>query len=171
MDALFFRRHLRDMVYGSFDGAVTTFAVVAGVQGAGLPASVILILGAANLIADGISMALGNFSGTQAENEAAVLHPDASISVTAANPVAAAAMTFVAFLLAGIIPLMPFILAAESAFRISIFATGCAFFTIGALKSIFTPARWWWAGTQTLAIGSVAAGAAYLAGNVVGHFV
>ncbi|ETX28859.1 VIT1/CCC1 transporter family protein [Roseivivax isoporae] len=61
--------HLRDAVYGSIDGAVTTFAVVAGVQGADLPQPVILVLGLANLLADGVSMALGNYSATRTEAE------------------------------------------------------------------------------------------------------
>jgi len=59
--------YLRDWVYGGIDGAVTTFAVVAGVEGAQLSSSVLLILGAANLLADGFSMAAGSYSATKAE--------------------------------------------------------------------------------------------------------
>ena len=59
--------HLRDFIYGGIDGAVTTFAVVAGVAGAGLSATVVIILGVANLVADGFSMAVGNFAATRAE--------------------------------------------------------------------------------------------------------
>lgn len=61
--------YLRNMVYGANDGIVTTFAVVAGVAGAALAPKVVLILGFANLIADGIAMAAGNFLGTRSENE------------------------------------------------------------------------------------------------------
>ena len=60
---------LRDWVLGGIDGAITTFAIVAGVAGAGLSHGVIIILGVANLVADGISMAAGNFSGVKAEND------------------------------------------------------------------------------------------------------
>ena len=59
--------HLRDIVYGAIDGSVTTFAIVAGVAGAGLSPFVILALGFANVLADGFSMAAGNYSGTKAE--------------------------------------------------------------------------------------------------------
>ena len=59
--------YLRDWVYGGIDGAITTFAVVAGVVGAGLSSKVILILGVANLLADGLSMAASNYSGTKTE--------------------------------------------------------------------------------------------------------
>jgi VIT1/CCC1 family predicted Fe2+/Mn2+ transporter len=61
--------YLRDWVYGGIDGAVTTFAVVSGVAGADLGARVILILGAANLVADGFSMAASNYVGTKTERD------------------------------------------------------------------------------------------------------
>jgi VIT1/CCC1 family predicted Fe2+/Mn2+ transporter len=61
--------YLRDWVYGGIDGAVTTFAIVAGVVGAELSNRVVLILGAANLVADGFSMAASNYSGTKTEHE------------------------------------------------------------------------------------------------------
>jgi len=61
--------YLHDWVYGGIDGAVTTFAVVSGVIGAHLPLSTLLILGVANLIADGFSMAAANFLGTRSEQE------------------------------------------------------------------------------------------------------
>lgn len=61
--------NLRDWVLGGIDGAVTTFAVVAGVAGAELSTRIILILGAANLLADGFSMAAGNYAGVKAEND------------------------------------------------------------------------------------------------------
>lgn len=65
------RKHsyLRDFVYGGVDGAITTFAVVSGVAGAGLSSGIIVVLGAANLVADGFSMAVGNYLATRAEAE------------------------------------------------------------------------------------------------------
>lgn len=61
--------YLKDFVYGAIDGAVTTFAVVSGVAGAGLSTKIVIILGAANLIGDGFSMAVSNFLGTRAEEQ------------------------------------------------------------------------------------------------------
>ena len=61
--------YIKDFVYGAIDGAVTTFAVVSGVAGAGLSSAVIIILGLANLLADGFSMAISNYLGTKAENQ------------------------------------------------------------------------------------------------------
>ncbi len=60
---------LSDWVLGAIDGSITTFAIVAGVVGAGLSAGVVVVLGVANLLADGISMAAGRFVGAQADLE------------------------------------------------------------------------------------------------------
>jgi vacuolar iron transporter family protein len=61
--------YLRDFIYGAIDGIVTTFAVVAGAGGAGLDESVVIILGTANLFADGFSMSVGNYLGSRAEEQ------------------------------------------------------------------------------------------------------
>jgi VIT1/CCC1 family predicted Fe2+/Mn2+ transporter len=62
-------QYIGDMVYGAIDGIVTTFAVVSGVAGASLSSGIVLILGFANLFADGLSMAVGNYLGTKSEVE------------------------------------------------------------------------------------------------------
>lgn len=59
--------YLGEFVYGGFDGCVTTFAVVAGAVGAGLESSIIIILGFANLLADGFSMSVGAYLSTKSE--------------------------------------------------------------------------------------------------------
>jgi len=61
--------YIPEFVYGGIDGAITTFAVVAGAAGANLSVSIVIILGMANLIADGFSMSIGNFFSTQAERD------------------------------------------------------------------------------------------------------
>lgn len=62
-------QYIGEMVYGGLDGIVTTFAVVSGVAGAQLGANIILILGLANLFADGFSMAVGSYLSTKSEQE------------------------------------------------------------------------------------------------------
>lgn len=62
-------QYIKSIVYGGLDGIITTFAVVAGVAGAKLAAGIVLIMGFANLIADGISMAVGDYLSTKSENE------------------------------------------------------------------------------------------------------
>lgn len=61
--------YIKSFVYGGLDGTITTFAVVAGVAGASLSSNIILILGFANLIADGIAMAFGDILSTRAEQQ------------------------------------------------------------------------------------------------------
>ena len=65
----FYGKYIKASVYAANDGIVTTFAVVASVVGADLSAFVILILGFANLIADGFSMATGDYLGTKSESD------------------------------------------------------------------------------------------------------
>jgi VIT1/CCC1 family predicted Fe2+/Mn2+ transporter len=61
--------YLGDAVLGAIDGCVTTFAVVAGAVGAGFPRGVAIVLGFANLLADGFSMAVGNYQATRSDHE------------------------------------------------------------------------------------------------------
>lgn len=210
---------LRDAVYGAIDGSVTTFAIVAGVAGAGLSPFIIVALGLANVLADGFSMAAGNYSGTKAEQDNIrriraiearhiALYPDgerrevreilaqkglsgnvldeATAAITAdqdrwidlmiegeyglggidAHPMRAATATFLSFLLAGLIPLVPFLLGVDNAFALSAATTACVFFAIGALKSGWSLTPWWRSGMETLAIGGVAALIAYGVGSL-----
>lgn len=60
-------RYLAEVIYGANDGIVTTFAVVSGVAGAALNPSIVLILGAANLFADGFSMGMSNYLSRRSE--------------------------------------------------------------------------------------------------------
>ncbi|MCX2738864.1 VIT1/CCC1 transporter family protein [Pontibacter anaerobius] len=69
-----YKEFLPEFVYGGIDGAITTFAVVAGATGASLDIPVVIILGFANLIADGFSMSVGNFFSTKAGVDAYEKH-------------------------------------------------------------------------------------------------
>ncbi|WP_170404050.1 VIT1/CCC1 transporter family protein [Ruegeria arenilitoris] len=210
---------LRDVVYGGIDGSVTTFAIVAGVAGAGLSPFIIVALGLANVLADGFSMAAGNYSGTKAEldnirriraiEERHIdLYPDgerrevreilaqkglsgrvldeATDAITAnhenwinlmvegeyglgsvdPHPFKAAMATFIAFLVAGMVPLLPFLLSLDQAFVISACMTMGVFFAIGAFKSRWSLAPWWRSGLETFLIGGAAALIAYLVGSL-----
>lgn len=216
--------YLRDWVYGGIDGTVTTFAVVAGVVGAELSTKALLILGAANLFADGFSMAAANFSGTRAEIEeyeqvrrmeerhvdmapegereeirqifrAKGFHGealDSAVDVITAkrerwvetmmteehglppisrSPGRAAVSTFLAFLLCGSVPLLPFVFGAPDSIWASTLMTGVTFFSIGSMRSHWSPSPWWRAGLETFAIGITAAAMAYLVGLVLGGLV
>ncbi|MDX5339935.1 MAG: VIT1/CCC1 transporter family protein [Cyclobacteriaceae bacterium] len=63
------QEYLREFVYGGIDGAVTTFAVVAGGYGANLDPGILIILGFANLLADGFSMSVGAYLSAKSEKD------------------------------------------------------------------------------------------------------
>ncbi|MBY6069618.1 VIT1/CCC1 transporter family protein [Leisingera aquaemixtae] len=210
---------LRDAVYGGIDGAVTTFAIAAGVEGAGFSPAVIIALGIANVLADGFSMAAANYLGTKADLDdrrrlykvekrhirqypdgereelrqifqelglsgevlegavrsvaakpekwvSLMLTSEYGLAPAEPNPVAAALTTFAAFMAAGIVPLLPFMLGLPDPFLTAALATGAVFFGIGASKSAWSLAPWWKSGLETLLIGSCAAAVAYLAGSL-----
>jgi vacuolar iron transporter family protein len=66
---VFDRSYLPEFIYGGIDGTITTFAVVSGAMGAKLDATIIIILGVANLIADGFSMSVGNFFSNKSQRD------------------------------------------------------------------------------------------------------
>ena len=73
---LFDKDYISEFVYGGIDGAITTFAVVAGAAGANADVYWVLIFGFANLIADGFSMSVGNFFAVKAERDNFEKHRD-----------------------------------------------------------------------------------------------
>jgi VIT1/CCC1 family predicted Fe2+/Mn2+ transporter len=64
------QHYVGDLIYGANDGILTTFAVVAGVSGGALSVGAVLIVGMANLFADGLSMGVGNYFAIRARESA-----------------------------------------------------------------------------------------------------
>merc|ERR1711998_552745 len=60
--------YIKSIIWGGLDGIITTFAVVAAVAGSDMDIEVVIVLGFANLFADGLSMGMGDFFSSQAEN-------------------------------------------------------------------------------------------------------
>lgn len=167
---------IREFVYGAIDGTVTTFAVVAGSAGASLGAPIVLVLGVANLLADGFAMGCGNYLSTRAEHHAGQDHTGGINERTrAANhrvEILArkeAATTFGAFVIVGVIPLLPFVFAAATgakidAFLFSAIGTFIAFAFIGVVKGRVTGRAQWKTITETVVIGGAAAIVSYFVG-------
>jgi VIT1/CCC1 family predicted Fe2+/Mn2+ transporter len=160
------RHYLRDLVYGANDGIITTFAVVAGVAGGHLAASVILIVGAANLAADGVSMGAGNLLAIRAHESARAAE---DLPEEEAFPWKHGLATLAAFILAGAVPLLPYVtpIAHDDRFARSTVLTMATLFAVGAIRASVTLDRWWWTGLETLGLGAVVALAAYGAGAVI----
>ncbi len=160
------RHYLRDMVYGATDGIITTFAVVAGVAGGALAPRVALIIGAANLIADGLSMAVGNYLSIRSHE--GVRHA-AGLPEEESEPVRHAAATFGAFALAGALPLLPYVVPIDPAWRFpsAIALTLAALFGTGLFRAAVTGEDWGTSGFQMLGLGAVVALVAYYAGLLI----
>ncbi len=179
-----------DAVLGAIDGTVTTFAVVSGVAGAGLPAAAALILGIANLMADGFSMAVSNYQATETDREHVdqirreeerhievapegereeirqlfaakgfegellekvvdtickdeevwldtMIREEYGLTTESSKPFKAAWVTFLAFVVAGSVPLLPYVfmdLEGEGLFMWSAVMTLSAFAVIGFVR-------------------------------------
>jgi VIT1/CCC1 family predicted Fe2+/Mn2+ transporter len=159
------RHYLRDLVYGANDGIITTFAVVAGVAGAALSARTVLILGMANLLADGFSMGASNVLSIRSDE--AVRHTRGE-DLSEPFPVRHGLATMLAFVIAGAVPLLPYVLVApERRFGVAILATLATLFVVGALRSTVTLLRWWTAGLEMLLVGAAAAAVAYGVGYMM----
>jgi VIT1/CCC1 family predicted Fe2+/Mn2+ transporter len=164
------RHYIRDLVYGANDGIITTFAVVSGATGGALSSAAILIIGAANLAADGMSMGAGNLLSIRAHER---VRASEGLPEEEAFPWKHGAATLLAFVAAGAIPLLPFIFAVTPgvrAFWSTAFTMG-ALFGIGAARATLTKERWWRAGAETLALGALVAAAAYGASALVARFI
>lgn len=215
--------YIGDLVFGGLDGIITTFAVVSGVAGAKLGAGVVLVLGLANLLADGLSMAAGSYLSSKSEREyydrerqreeweiehfpegerdelieiyqAKGYSPDEAEQLVSLQtrdkklwadammvhelgllpddrqPLTSAGATLLAFVVAGSLPLLVYILGlfvpvpTAVSFPVSIVLSGVALFALGAAKVLVTERNWLKSGLEMLVVGGAAAGIAYLIG-------
>lgn len=217
-----FENYLGEFVYGGLDGCVTTFAVVAGAVGAHLGSDVILILGFANLLADGFAMSVGAFLSAKTEKEKFLKHKtieywevenmpqketeeireiyrakgfkgkllEEVVSVIVEDkdrwvdvmmkeeldmiedlraPITIGGVTYIAFLLVGMIPLSVYLidylsLLDTDPFLWTIVCTGIGFALIGFLKAVVNQTSPYRAIIETLLLGACAAFVAYYVG-------
>ena len=159
------RHYIGDVVYGANDGLITTFAVVAGVTGGGLSPRSMLIIGVANLFADGLSMGVGNYLSIRSHESALAAQ---SLPEEEASPARHGLATLLAFVFAGAVPLAPVALGyADHQLGWSVGLTFTMLFAVGALRAVVTVDRWWVAGLEMLGLGVIVAAAAYASGSIV----
>ncbi len=220
-----YQNYLGEFVYGGIDGSVTTFAVVAGAVGAGLDSAIIIILGFANLLADGFSMSIGAYLSAKSERQNYEKHEaveywevenvpetereevrdiyrekgfegDLLEQVTDVicadrkrwvdvmmkeelgmmpdkkEPWKTGAVTYVSFLLVGVLPLLLYVYDHAFDFGGDLFVWTClltmmGFLGIGFLKSYVTQSSHWVSVLETLALGLIAAVVAYAVGDLL----
>ena len=216
--------YLKEWVYGGIDGVVTTFAIVAAVIGANLSPLIVLILGLANLVGDGFSMAAGAYSSTKAEKdnykrlrEIEVSHiekypegereetrqifrtkgfegeeleqmvemisrdkdlwiefmmsEEYGVSKPMYSSGKAALHTFLAFIVCGAMPLVPYVFGIPHAPFVALAAAALTFFAIGSGRSLWSVKSWWREGAETMVIGLTAAGLAFVIGYGLKYLV
>lgn len=218
-----FETYLPEVVYGSIDGIVTTFAVVAGSAGAGLGINIILILGVANLFADGLSMSIGSYLSKKSEQDNynkhlkieeweienmpqverkevediyrekgfdgkelemvvnritsnkqiwldTMMKDELGLTLEKKSPFKAGLSTLLAFVFAGAIPLVVYILVYAGGISIDPFLSSCvvtalAFILIAYIKTYVTRISIQRSIAETLLLGAAAATVAYFLGN------
>ncbi len=160
--------YLDEAVYGANDGIITTFAVVSGAAGAGLSGETVIIMGVANLIADGFSMGASSYLSIRTEEEVArVKHLFRRRGATQAT--SRSLVTFLAFVFAGAIPLVPFFnsFAEGREFAVSAIGAGATFFLVGGLRTLVTKRGFFSSGIEMFIVGGVASALAYGVGGLV----
>jgi VIT1/CCC1 family predicted Fe2+/Mn2+ transporter len=159
--------YLRDLVYGASDGVVTTLAVIAGAAGAGFASRVGVVLGLANLFADGLSMAVSNYLGMKSELE----QTERSIEVE--QPWRHGLATLVAFIVVGAVPLLTFVFAVPglSRFQVALVLALTALAGAGAARSLFIQRPAWRCALEMLLLAGAASAIAYLIGELVAPLV
>lgn len=222
--------YIGEFVYGGIDGSVTTFAVVAGSAGANLDSSVVIILGFANLIADGFAMSVGSYLSNKSEQDNydkhkrleywevdnlpekekeeireiyqakgfegelleqivdvitadkdrwvdVMMKEELNMMESNKSPLAMGAMTFVSFVIVGLVPLIAYLWDYSSEqtegnlFTISIILTSIAFIGIGWLKSVVTQTRRIKSILETLFLGAAAAVLSYFVGSILEQMI
>ena len=160
--ARFWPHYLPDLVYGANDGIITTFAVVFGVVGASLSERIILILGFANLLADGFSMGASNYLARRSNIEIDG-HDDRTDALRHGTA------TIVGFVIAGLIPLIAYLAPIGDASRLptAVGLTAAALFGVGASRSFVTKRGFLRSGGEMLLVGSLAAAVAFAIGSLV----
>ena len=155
------RHYLPDLVYGANDGIITTFAVVSGVVGADLSEQIILILGFANLLADGFSMGASNFLARRS-------YAEEDERATGREAARHGAATAVGFITAGIVPLVAYLapLSDDVRFPVAVTLTLSTLFAVGASRAVVTHLGWMRSGVEMLLVGALAAAVAYSIGAI-----
>lgn len=224
-----FQNYLGEFVYGGIDGSVTTFAVVAGSAGAGLDSAIVIILGFANLIADGFAMSVGSYLSTKSEKQNYEKHrqieywevdhlpekerdeireiyeakgfkgalleqivdqitadkdrwvdvmmkEELEMAKETKSPLAMGFVTFVSFIILGLVPLIIYVSdylspVTTDLFLISSILTGVCFMGIGYLKSIVTNTSRIKGIAETLLLGGAAATLSYYVGNILEQII
>lgn len=155
---------INSAVLAANDGITTTFAVVAGSLGASLPSHVVIILGFANLFADGLSMSTGTYLGLKSELEV-------EKEKVGLLPLKSAVVSFFSFITFGFIPLFSYLSKQKNPFCFSTTLVILSLAVVGFLRGKYSQKGYLRSIVENLLIGGAASGIAYVVGLLVDRYV
>ena len=161
--------YIRDVVLSANDGIVTTFAVVAGSLGASLSPSVVVILGLANLFADGLSMSTGSYLGVKSEIE--YEQSEGKKVKLGTRPLKNGLVSFFSFGIAGFIPLISFVFKFDNAVLVSSVLVMASLFTVGVFRGMVSNKHILRTAFENLLIGGVSAVVAFYVGEMAKRYL
>jgi VIT1/CCC1 family predicted Fe2+/Mn2+ transporter len=156
---------IREVVFGVEDGVVQNMALVAGMVGAQLSASVVVLAASINAIAGVLSMSMGTYLSSKAEHDVAIA--SGAIETNGHSPRRDAIVMAAAYAIGALVPIVPFVVGIRTdaaALIVAMLLTGAALFALGALKAVLSGQHLVRAGVEML----VFASAAGLAGYAIG---
>ena len=161
--------YVRDIVLSANDGIVTTFAVVAGSLGASLSPSVIVILGMANLFADGLSMSTGSYLGVKSEIEFEQ-SSDQKIKI-GSRPFKNGLVSFISFGAAGFIPLISYVFKIDNSFIVSAVLVVISLLVVGIFRGLVSNKHIVRTAIENVLIGGASAVIAFYVGELTKRYL
>ena len=168
---------LRDIVFGVHDALLTNIGIVTGFVAALQDNRLIVIAALIDVIISAFAMAFGTYLSRTSETDylrdQLEKKEHANLELLLANPVMAAIVMWVTYVIAGLIPLVPFLFGLPAAItvRYSIAASLIVFFFVGVFKGKVTRTNLWRGGLQFLLFGSIAATIGYGIGSLGQYFL
>lgn len=161
--------YVRDIVLSANDGIVTTFAVVAGSLGASLSPSVVVILGLANLFADGLSMSTGAYLGVKSEIE--YEQSEGKNIKMGRRPLLNGFVSFISFWIAGFIPLVSYLFKFPNSFFVSAILVVISLLIVGIFRGYISNKNIIRTSVENLLIGGASAVIAYIVGEMAKSYL
>lgn len=148
------KHYLSEFIYGSIDGLITTFAIIASSVGAGIPNIYMVIICCASIIADGYSMGISRYLSYSAETKLN----------TSKNHIYSGIITFISFAGIGVLPVLPFLFLTNKAFELSVVLTLILFLVIGYIKAKILKTGIYSSIIETFSLGVSASVISYIVG-------
>lgn len=161
--------YIRSAVLSANDGIITTFAVVSGSLGASLSPSIVVILGLANLFADGLSMSTGSYLGVKSEIE--YEQNEGGKKTIGKRPLISGLVSFLSFGIVGFIPLISYVFRIDNSFNVSAVLVVFSLILVGVARGWVTNKNILRTATENLLIGGAAAFVAFYVGEFARRYL